>query len=50
MLIKFLESEESAHDFIENIISSSISSVTDAPPETRIKQPDDEDITIVDIL
>lgn len=39
---KFLESEITAKEFIETVQSSVITSVTDAPPETRIKRPDDE--------
>lgn len=42
----FVESNKSAKEFIEDVISSSISSVTDAPPETRIKKPDEEIETI----
>ncbi len=45
----FLSSSKSAREFIETITSSAISSVTDTPPETRIKKPED-DVDIVDVL
>ena len=49
MLKEFLESKENAHKFLEDaVMSSSISSVTDAPPETRIKKPE-EDLTNLEL-
>ena len=45
-MYEFVESNKNAKEFIEDVISSAISSVTDAPPETRIRKPDDEVATI----
>lgn len=45
-MLSFLESEKSAKEFIEDVTSSAITSVTDAPPETRIKPKDEETETI----
>lgn len=45
-MYEFVESDKSAKEFIEDVISSAITNVTDAPPETRIKKPEDENKVI----
>ena len=45
-MYEFVESDKNAKEFIEDVVSSAISSVTDAPPDTRIKKPEDEVETI----
>jgi hypothetical protein len=42
-LSNFLKSKLSAKEFLEEVDSSAITIVTDKPPETRIKWPDEED-------
>lgn len=43
---EFIESSKHAREFIEDVISSAITNTTDAPPETRIRKPEDEIETI----
>jgi hypothetical protein len=42
MNLNFFESTLKADEFIETVVSSSISSVTDKPPETRVRKPEDD--------
>ena len=42
LFLQFLQSNKSAKDFLEDVSSGVISSVTDKPPETRTKLPDDK--------
>jgi hypothetical protein len=46
VLKEFLKSTKTSKQFIEDVTSGTISQTTDAPPETRIRKPDDEIETV----
>jgi len=42
LFLQFLQSNKSAKDFLEDVSSGAISSVTDKPPETRTSLPNNK--------